>query len=99
MLPRLLLPCILYEQVIPLLIGFLNYICYSCLFKETNTSLCIGINTRKRRVRGQDGGGGGGMMYHHACNDYPYSKRRDNFNVGVFIMKNERFIVAVGFFV
>lgn len=39
------------------------------------------------------------MMYHHVCNDYPYSERRDNFNVGVFIMKNERFIVAVGFFV
>lgn len=58
----------------------------------------MGINPRKRRVRGQDGGGAL-MMYHHACNDYPYSKRGDNFNVGVFIMKNERFIVAVGFFV
>lgn len=96
MLPRLLLPCILYEQVIPLLIGFLNYICYSCLFKETNTSLCMGINPRKRRVGGK---GGALTKYHHACNDYPYSERRDNFNVGVFIMKNERFIVAVGFFV
>lgn len=50
----------------------------------------MGINPRKRRVGGK---------YHHACNDYPYSERRDNFNVGVFIMKNERFIVAVGFFV
>lgn len=61
----------------------------------------MGINTRKRRVRGQDGRGEGGAlkMYHHACDDYPHSEIRDNFNVGVFIMKNERFIVAVGFFV
>lgn len=47
----------------------------------------------------EGGEGGALMMYHHACNDYPYSERRDNFNVGVFIIKNERFIVAVGFFV
>lgn len=47
----------------------------------------------------EGGEGGALMMFHHACNDYPYSERRDNFNVGVFMMKNERFIVAVGFFV
>lgn len=54
---------------------------------------------KKGQGAGWEGGRGALMMYHHACNDYPYSERRDNFNVGVFIMKNERFIVAVGFFV
>lgn len=38
-------------------------------------------------------------MYYHACNDYPYIERRDNFNVLVFLMKNDKFIIAVGFFV
>lgn len=44
-------------------------------------------------------GGGGLKMYYHACNDYPYSERRDNTNVLVFIMKIKRLIIAVGFFV
>lgn len=43
--------------------------------------------------------GGGLKMYYHACNDYPYSERRDNTNVLVFIMKIKRLIIAVGFFV
>lgn len=54
---------------------------------------------RKRRVRSQGGKGGGLKMYYHACNDYPYSERRDNTNVLVFIMKIKRLIIAVGFFV
>lgn len=45
------------------------------------------------------GEGGVLMMFYYVCNDYFYSERRDIFNVGVFIMKNERFIVVVGFFV